>query len=171
MSATADSSLIVALYLNEADSARADAACAFVTPPIRLTDWHRVEIANAFQRAVKNARITAEQAALLWQNFTEDVTLGRFEIAQVDHAAVLARTIALTQKYTATIGTRSLDLIHIASALEIGMSDIMRMSKIQRQMWGIEGKAPGIEIGVTHFLSFDIRQRQVASAEGLIVLP
>jgi predicted nucleic acid-binding protein len=144
MSAMADSSLIVALYLNEADSARADAACASVAPPVRLTDWHRVEIANAFQRAVKNARITREQATLLWQDFTEDVATGRFEIIKVDHAAVLARTLILTQKHTAKSGTRSLDLIHIASALEIGVTD---------------------------FLSFDNRQRDAAKAEGLKVLP
>jgi predicted nucleic acid-binding protein len=171
MSATADSSLIVALYLNEPDSTRADAACASVAPPVRLTDWHRVEIANAFQRAVKTGRITSAQAVQLWQDFTDDVALGRFEIVAVDHAAVLARTIALTQKYTATTGTRSLDLIHIASTIEIGFTDWMRLDKLQRQMLGMTGKAPGIEIGVTHFLSFDNRQRQVASAEGLIVLP
>lgn len=144
MSATADSSLIVALYLAEVDSARADAACAAVPPPILLTDWHRVEIANAFQRAVKNGRITAAQAEVLWQDFTNDVTAGRFEIATIDYEAVLTRTLALTQKHTATIGTRSLDLIHIATALEIEVAD---------------------------FLSFDHRQRQAGSAEGLNVLP
>lgn len=144
MSATADSSLIVALYLSEEYSPRADAACASVPPPVILTDWHRVEIANAFQRAVKNGRITAAQAAQLWQDFTSDIAAGRFEIVAVDHVAVLNRTLALTQKHTATLGTRSLDLIHIASALEIGAAD---------------------------FLSFDHRQRQTASAEGLNVIP
>jgi predicted nucleic acid-binding protein len=144
MSATADSSLIVALYLAEADSARADAACASVTPPIRLTDWHRVEIANAFQRAVKNGRITAAQAALLWQDFTADIAAGRFEIVAIDHAVVLNLTLVLTQKHTAIIGTRTLDLIHIASALDMGEAD---------------------------FLSFDHRQGQAARMEGLNVLP
>ncbi|MBL9178635.1 MAG: type II toxin-antitoxin system VapC family toxin [Verrucomicrobiaceae bacterium] len=144
MSATADSSLIVALYLAEADSVRADAACASMPPPILLTDWHRVEIANAFQRAVKNGRVTAAQAAQLWQDFTADVAAGRFQIIAVDHAAVLTRTLTLTQKHTATTGTRSLDLIHIASALEMNASD---------------------------FLSFDNRQRQAANAEGLNVMP
>lgn len=144
MSATADSSLIVALYLNEANSALADAACASVAPPIRLTDWHRVEISNAFQRAVKNGRITAEQAELLWQDFTTDVLAGRFEIVAIDHATLLTRTLALTQKHTSNTGTRSLDLIHIASALEIGATD---------------------------FLSFDSRQRETATAEGFKVRP
>ena len=144
MSATADSSLIVALYLAEVDSARADTACADVPPPIQLTDWHREEIAHAFQRAVKNGRITAAQAELLWQDFTDDVTAGRFEIASIDHAAVLSRTLALTQKHTATTGTRSLDLIHIATALEIEAAD---------------------------FLSFDHRQRLAANDEGLNVIP
>ena len=144
MSATADSSLIVAIYLAEVDSARADAACAAVPPPLLLTDWHRVEIANAFQRAVKNTRITAAQAAQLWQDFTLDIAAGRFEIVALDHAAVLARTLELTQKHTATTGTRSLDLIHVATALEIG---------------------------AVEFLSFDHRQRQAAVAEGLNVTP
>lgn len=144
MSATADSSLIVALYLNEADSPRADAACAAVEPPLLLTDWHRVEIANAFQRAVKTARITAGQAAQLWQDFTSDIAAGRFEIVSPDHAAVLTQTIELTEKHTATLGTRTLDLVHIATALKIRAGD---------------------------FLSFDGRQRQAASAEGLNVFP
>jgi predicted nucleic acid-binding protein len=144
MSATADSSLIVALYLAEVDSARADAACAALPPPILLTDWHRVEIANAFQRAVKNGRITSTQAAQLWQDFTDDVTAGRFQIVAIDHAAVLTRTLTLTQKHTASTGRRSLDLIHIATALEIKAAD---------------------------FLSFDHRQRLAASDEGLNVIP
>ena len=144
MSATADSSLIVALYLAEGDSARADAACASVSPPILLTDWHRVEIANAFQRAVKSGRITQGQAAQLWQDFATDIVAGRFKVVSIDHAAVLARTLVLTQEHTATTGTRSLDLIHIAAALETG---------------------------ATEFLSLDHRQRQTANAEGLKVIP
>jgi hypothetical protein len=81
---------------------------------------------------------------VLWQDFTDDVTAGRFEIAAIDHAAVLTRTLALTQKHTATTGTRSLDLIHLATALEIEAAD---------------------------FLSFNHRQREAGSAEGLNVLP
>lgn len=144
MSATADSSLIVALYLPEPNSALADAACNSVLPPIRLSDWHRVEIANAIQRAVRNQRITAAQAALIWQEFTADIASGRFEIVAVDHSAMLARALSLTQTHTATLAARTLDLIHVATALEIGAAD---------------------------FLSLDNRQRQVAGAEGLNVLP
>jgi hypothetical protein len=103
-----------------------------------------VEIANAFQRAVRNGRITAAQAAQLWQDFTGDIAAGRFEIIAIDHAAVLAHTLTLTQKHRATLGTRSLDLIHLATALEIKAAD---------------------------FLSFDHRQRLAASDEGLNVIP
>ena len=144
MSATADSSLIVSLYLPEPNSALADAACNSMPPPIRLTDWRRVEISSAFQRAVKNGRITAAQAFLLWQDFENDVASGRFEVVGVNHSSVLARALVLTQKHAATIGTRTLDVIHIATALEFSATD---------------------------FLSFDNRQRQAASAEGLMVLP
>lgn len=144
MSATADSSLVVALYLPEPSSSLADAACLAVSPPIRLSEWHRVEIACAFQRAVRTGRITAAQAALLWQDFANDITTGRFEIVTVDHSAVLTSALALVFKHTATLAARTLDLIHVATALE----------------WG-----------VTEFLSLDNRQRQVAGAEGLAVVP
>jgi predicted nucleic acid-binding protein len=79
MSAAADSSLLVALYLAEVDSDRADVACAAVSPPILLIDWHRVEITNAFQCAVKNARITDAQAAQLWQDFNADIARWPFQ--------------------------------------------------------------------------------------------
>lgn len=144
MSATADSSLIVALYIPEPGSALADAACNSLPPPVLLSEWHRVEIANAFERAVKKGRITAEQAARLWQDFESDIASGRFEIVAVDQEAILARALALTRKHTAILGTRTLDLIHLATALEIGAAD---------------------------FLSFDNRQKQAAKAEGLKVGP
>jgi hypothetical protein len=71
-------------------------------------------------------------------------TRAPFQIVAIDHAAVLARTLALMQKRTAATGTRSLDLIHIATALEIEAAD---------------------------FLSFDHRQRLAANDEGLNVIP
>ncbi len=144
MSACADSSLIVPLYLQETNSAAADNACRSVAAPILLTDWHRVEVASAFQRAVRNGRITAPQAALVWQDFQTDIAAGRFQVASINHTAVLARSLTLTQTYSATTGARTLDLIHVASALELG---------------------------ATQFLSLDQRQRIVAASEGLKVGP
>ncbi len=132
MSATADSPLIVALYLPEVNSAQADAACRSVPPPLRLSDWHRVEIANAFQRAVLKRRITPVEAALIWQEFTADMASGRFEIMAVDHAAVLARALVLSQRHTATTGARTLDLIHIATALEAGATAFLSLDSRQR---------------------------------------
>jgi predicted nucleic acid-binding protein len=67
--ATADSSLIVPLYLPEPNSALADAVCKSVATPIRISEWHRVEIANAFQRAIRHGRITEAQASVLWKEF------------------------------------------------------------------------------------------------------
>jgi predicted nucleic acid-binding protein len=94
--------------------------------------------------SLRHGRITEAQASVLWKEFINDIASGRFEIAAIDCATVLARALVLTHKYTASLGARTLDLIHIATALELGASD---------------------------FLSLDNRQRQAASAEGLNVLP
>jgi len=50
----------------------------------------------------------------------------------------------LSHKHSATIGARSMDLLHIATALEAGC---------------------------THFASFDKRQRECAALEGLTIYP
>ena len=54
------------------------------------------------------------------------------------------KAIELAERHSATLGTRSLDLMHVAAALILG-ADL--------------------------FLSFDERQRKAAEAEGLTVRP
>ncbi len=144
MIATADTGFVAKLYLLEPESAQARTIISSITPPILLTAWHTLEVANAFQRAVFSKTITPEHAQGCWQDFEADQTAGLFKIVALDHSRLLESAQQLTQKHTATIGTRTLDLIHVAAALEFG---------------------------ATVFLSFDARQKKAAQAEGLNVLP
>ena len=144
MSVCADTGFIVKLYLKEANSPQAFALLASLPPPILVTAWHVLEVSNAIQRAVFVGGITPAQAAQLLANFDSDLRAGVFKLILVDHEAVLESSRRLSLKYTPTVGTRSLDLIHVASALELGASD---------------------------FVSFDQRQRSAAIAEGIRVFP
>lgn len=141
---TADTGLMAKLYLVEPNSPQALAAIQTVAPPLLVTGWHLLEMSNCFQRAVFDNRITSAQAQQCEEEFLADQQAGLFLVSEVDHARVLRRARSLTLAHTPAIGTRALDLIHVAFALELEADT---------------------------FLSFDDRQRKAAQAEGLIVLP
>ncbi|HSP43423.1 MAG TPA: PIN domain-containing protein, partial [Luteolibacter sp.] len=69
---------------------------------------------------------------------------GRFVRIDYDLAAVFIRAERLSAKCSARIGSRSLDLWHVAAALEAGCRT---------------------------FVSYDSRQRKAAELSGLQVLP
>lgn len=144
MIATADTGFVAKLYLVEPASDLARAIVSRVTPPVLLTTWHTLEVANCFQRAVFSKTITPAQALVCWQDFEADQAAGLFKIVALDHAHLLESARLLTMKHTARIGTRTLDLIHVAAALEFGATD---------------------------FFSFDARQKKAAHAEGMQVTP
>ncbi|TLD71122.1 type II toxin-antitoxin system VapC family toxin [Phragmitibacter flavus] len=144
MSVCADTGFIVKLYLKEANSPQALALLASLSPPIFVTTWHVLEVSNAIQRAVFVGGITPAQASQLLSIFDSDLRNGVFNLVEIDHDAVLELARRLTLNHTPVIGTRSLDVLHVASAIELEATD---------------------------FVSFDQRQRDAAKAEGLNILP
>ena len=70
--------------------------------------------------------------------------VGYFRLAEVSQSEIYAKASELSDRHTPGIGTRSLDLMHVATAL---------LCRAQR------------------FLSTDTRQREAAKAEGMEVKP
>ena len=99
---------------------------------------------NAFNLAVKWQRLTPTERDALWQDVESDLASGFLVPTTVPAADwhVTART--LSDRYSPTVGIRSLDLRHVAAA---------KLLKADT------------------FFSFDERQRQVAAGEGLVVKP
>ncbi|MFB3923048.1 MAG: type II toxin-antitoxin system VapC family toxin [Terriglobia bacterium] len=138
MSTYADTSFLVSLYLADANSATA-AQVMRSQPEVFLTPLGEVELINAlelalFRRQFRAAAIRAGQAA-----FREDVARGVYSLQPIPATAYeLAGRLA--RRRSSRLGTRTLDILHVASAL------ILRAQP---------------------FLTFDDRQRQLAQAEGL----
>jgi len=128
----------------DANTAGARAYLTRVAAPLALTALHALEVRNAFQLGIFRKLLTAAEAAEAWSNLQRDLRDGRLLRANVKWPPVLRLASLLSEKHSATAGTRSLDIIHVASAR------IMR---------------------VLEFVSFDVRQRALASAIGLKVAP
>ena len=144
MVAFADTGFIASLYLKESTSAPARAAIQAAPVVLPLTPLAALELRNAFNRAVQRQRITAAQRDALWQDVEADIASGFLVLTPVPADELHHKARQLSDRYTPTLGTRSLDLLHVAAALVL-------QAKV--------------------FLSFDDRQRKAAASEGLRVKP
>jgi len=144
MNAYADTGFVVALYKQEATSARAAALMGRQLVSVRLSQLGELEFRNALHLAVFRGELSSRDAALKKRLFLEDVAQGIFAIAPVPASELFAQSLQLAERHSARLGTRSLDLIHVAAALLLKAET---------------------------FLSFDQRQRKAAKAEGLKVKP
>ncbi len=144
MNAYADTGFVVTFYKQEAISARAAALMARQTVSVRLTQLGDLEFRNALYLAVFRGELTAADAALKKRLFHDDVANGIFTITPIPAAGLFAKSLELADRHSAKLGTRSLDLMHVAAALLLKSETIF---------------------------SFDERQRKAARAEGLKVKP
>ena len=144
MSAYADTGFIVTLYKKESTSARAATLMGRVPSPVLISHLGELEFRNALHLAVFRGELTVPEADLKKHLFLEDVSNGIFAIIPIPASALFAKACELADRHSAALGTRSLDLMHVAAALHLNA-----------------------EI----FLSFDERQRKAAKLEGLRVKP
>ena len=138
-----DPSALLKLYLHERDSAAMNAWLRRAKGPLALTHHGRVEIINAICLAGFRGDITAEAMNDSLQSFDEDFAQGLFFQADLLWRSALNRASELSRKHTPALGCRSLDVLHVASALELALPN---------------------------FLTFDLRQSQLANAVGLKVV-
>jgi predicted nucleic acid-binding protein len=135
-----DPSALLKLYIHEPESAAMNAWRARVRGALPITLHSRLEIANGISLAAFRKAITTGAMADALLSFEEDLADGRYIEIDVVWRATLRRAADISRTYTPKLGCRSLDVLHVATALELGLRD---------------------------FVTFDVRQRQVARAVGL----
>jgi predicted nucleic acid-binding protein len=135
-----DSSLIVSIYIADIHSPEADRRMAG-RQALWLTPLHRTEFVHAVEQNVFRGKISASNARRLNEEFDQDRREGLWSDINLPDAT-METSIRLARSYVALIGSRTIDTIHVASALEL--------------------KA-------TQFWTFDDRQAKLAKAVGLKV--
>ena len=136
-----DSSLMVSLYCPDANSAAAVAAAKAAKAPLMITTLCELETVNAFALRVFRKELTSTQADSARRMLEKDLHDGVFLLRELPEKAFV-RGVQLSKLFTAKLGTRTADLLHVAAA---------------------------VEMGATGFFSFDLQQRKMAEAAGLKV--
>jgi predicted nucleic acid-binding protein len=141
----ADSGFVVSLYLtSEGTSAKARKEAKRAPKPILLSPLSLLEIRNALNFGINRGEITGGQRDAVLSEIDAQTEKGFFRMVDVGQSLIHAKAQELSDKHTPTIATRSLDLMHLATALLSGART---------------------------FLTFDKRQAKAAAAEGLLVKP
>ena len=139
MSAYADTSFLVSLYVFDTNSALAAGRMSRVELPIVSTPFGELEIANAISLRLFRRELNATEAKAAYSLFQKDVEGGVIQIKPIPNTVFEgARQIA--RRRTPRLGTRTLDVLHVALALQFGAET---------------------------FYTFDARQAKLAKAEGL----
>jgi predicted nucleic acid-binding protein len=138
LSIYADTSFVVSLYIPDNHSLEAQRQ-VLSQPVFFLTPLHRAEWAHAVEQHVFRRVMPRTEADRLNQKFEEHRLSGMWsEVGLPERAFEVC--VELARRHGARMGSRTLDSLHVACALEL---------KAER------------------FWTFDERQRKLAAAEGL----
>ncbi|MCW5559245.1 MAG: type II toxin-antitoxin system VapC family toxin [Verrucomicrobiae bacterium] len=141
MKSCADTSFLASLYVQDVFNHRAQAWLARHPASLPLTGFGRAELRNALARLVFTGALTSQDGAAAWQMVEADLRFGRLQTRSLLWDDVFVQAEHLAVGHTAQIGTRTLDVLHVASALVSGCRE---------------------------FVSFDARQATLAQAAGLV---
>ena len=142
--AYADRSFLVSIYLQDGNQVAAHAFMARHSPVLAFLPLHRVELRNALRFAKVQGLITAQERRAAFKQIEQDLRDGLLLLVTVAWSDICRRADELSEKHMAKNGQRTIDLLHVAAA---------------------------IESGTKLFLTFDQRQCGLAKAAGLQVKP
>jgi predicted nucleic acid-binding protein len=134
-----DTSVIVKLYFKEAYSRDTSNWLKANDEAIPLTSFHELELINAIQLKKFRNEITPDQTRLIISRLEEHEMSGIYYRPQLDWSAIFIQAIDLSKKHSAIIGSRSLDILHVASALSINADRFLTFDERQIRLAELAG--------------------------------
>ena len=135
-----DPSALLKLYLHQPESTAMNRWRANAKGALPITHHGRIEVVNGICLAAHRHEISGDALADTLSSFDEDFVDGLYRQTDLLWRATLNRAAGLSRTYSHKLGTRSLDVLHVASALELEMRS---------------------------FVTYDARQQELARAVGL----
>ena len=134
-----DTSVIVKLYFKEEYSKEASRWLKENNEAIPLTSFHELELINAIHLKQFRTEITPDETRLIMSRFEEHEINGIYYRPILDWYAIFIHAIELSKKHSASIGSRPLGILHVASALSIGADRFLTLDDRQTQLAALAG--------------------------------
>ncbi|MBK1832079.1 PIN domain-containing protein [Verrucomicrobiaceae bacterium R5-34] len=136
----ADTSILASLVMRDKNSAMALDLFQSATKPFAYNWLHKLEVGNALRLSLSEKRLTESDVSVSESTVEELVSSRRLEVIEPDWGRVFERGRGLSLAHTKECKARSLDILHVACAMDLQI----------REFW-----------------SFDDRQRKLAEFAGL----
>ena len=114
-----DTSFLASLYIPETDSHTAARIIKRGNAVFLVTLLAEIELANAFEQRVFRKELRPAEARQAYATFLSDLKSGVFQQSGILAGGVYRRARQLSRKWTSLLGTRTLDLLHVAAALDL----------------------------------------------------
>lgn len=134
-----DTSAIVKLYIKEEFSFEVSNWIKMNNEAIPLTHFHEIEFTNAIYLKQFRSEITDEQVRVVLSKFDEHQGKGVYYRPQLNWSNAMNFAAHLAKRHTKTIGSRSLDILHVASALAIKAGRFLTLDKRQSTLADLAG--------------------------------
>jgi predicted nucleic acid-binding protein len=140
-----DSSFLASLYVTtDVLNPQARKEAARFTSAIPYTLLNELELLNALRRGLGDSSLDQASHDASVRAIDDDEADGLLERVSLNQIKLYEKARELSRKHTPALACRSLDILHVASA---------------------------IVLGAEKFASFDRRQRKLAKIVGLAILP
>lgn len=140
MSIYADTSFFLSAYLRDGHTPETLRRLR-TRPQIWLTPFHKIEIAHGLAQKIFRQELSLPVTNRIYDQLAQDCDAGLWVLADLP-LLTFERGITLARTHVAKLGTRTLDTLHVAAALELE---------------------------AVQFWTFDQRQARLAKAVGLRV--
>jgi predicted nucleic acid-binding protein len=132
-----DTSFLVSLYLIDQHTAKAQHRMG-QRPAVVFTPFHRAELAHAIYQHVFRREISFDEAQITFENVERDCDNGIWTVASQPEKA-FDTCAELARRHVASLGTRTLDSLHVAAALEFKAVSFWTFDERQKKLAEIEG--------------------------------
>ena len=142
MTTYADTGFLCSLYAPDAHTLRAVARMKRQALPLAFTWLHQLEFRNALRLRIFRGDITAGQLDASLNTMLADLAAGVLLAASPPLTEVMTEAERLSALHSQTLGTRTLDILHVAAALVLGLAELLTFDTRQAAL----AKAAGLKV-------------------------
>jgi predicted nucleic acid-binding protein len=129
-----DTSALRPLFIHEERSQRVSRYLRRHRAAIRITRFGYAELINSIACAVFREDISPAQFSAAVADMDVDLKTQRVTIVDLLWRGAMDRATQLSRKHTPELGSRMLDVLHVASALELGVKTIITYDQRQIEL-------------------------------------
>jgi predicted nucleic acid-binding protein len=134
-----DTSVIVKLYIKEEHSLDTSNWLKENNEAIPLTIFHELEFNNAINLKEFRTEIRTDEIRLIIAKFAKHESKGVYYRPQISWTDTFQYAVDLSRKYTGKTGSRTLDILHVASALSIKADRFFTFDERQSRLASLSG--------------------------------